>query len=378
MKRIVAAIGLFLLSSCGFVQDELYEPGGFVGARANGFLPAVTLQQRFDRYMIITLVLAPTALETSVDAEDASATIQRVNALYYSLSRMQRAIECHRTNKANAGTSEGFVVVCDARQGGLNEKANWQEVNGRLRVNSYAFEQLEYEVQQDLFFIARAVVTNLELSIDVKDLVDFNPLTLAGLWRKVDELLPMFREAASRFRGGIIMYADISQQSCDPEASIPCNRLQRLMKERYRGISSDLAFAERDVLSMLRLASASFDEGAWLLAQPQYANIVAQIDHSCEVAYRRQQINDPEEEGPPLVNCASGFDGDVEPSQARRGLVSALSSIDPPASIAQADTPTPQVPATAVETSQGEGEGELNDETAEDGTPTDAAEVSET
>ncbi|WP_143849462.1 hypothetical protein [Octadecabacter ascidiaceicola] len=337
MKNFVRAFALFLLSACGFVQDELYQSGGFVGARANSFLPAQTPQQRFDRYMIIAMILAPAALETAVDEEEAAATIRRVNAMYASLAELRRSLYCGdgvgSMNNVPVPPG-GYAVVCDSQQTDDPAEA-WGDIGDELRSNGYQFEQLENAVQQDLFFVARSVVVNLELNTEAEDLLRLNAWTLARLWRKVEDLLPMFRETAARFRGGVILYADISQATCDTERA-ECLRLQGFMRQKFRGLAREDGFVpdpnlpERDVQRMLELAKRVFDGSQWRLSDPQYIAIIQQIDQSCEVAYHRQLGPEAAANAGSNPHCGFGIrapDGVAwkqAPSEARSDLIRAL------------------------------------------------------
>lgn len=331
MKRLFAGLAFGLMSSCGFIESEIYSSGGYVGEQAQNFIPAQTQQQRLDRYLIVAIILAPAALETAVDEEDASATIRRVNALYGSLANLLDALKCDpagaQTQNFDAvprgdgdprvSAPNRYILVFDSVQAAAED---WGEVEDEFASTPYSFEQLEYEVQQDLFFIARAVVTNLNLDTSVDSLLSLNALTLARLWTKVNDLMPMVRETAARFRGGVILYADIAQASCRPLPGTPCTRLRQAMAEQYRGADTNFTFQENDVRQMLDLARRAFDGEQWRMTAPQYIAVLSQIDQSCTVAFHRQSEGLSDEEVVGLPKCGA----DSPDGSARARLITAL------------------------------------------------------
>ncbi|MFZ5961794.1 hypothetical protein ACOXXX_02495 [Thalassococcus sp. BH17M4-6] len=307
MFRVILASAAMLVAACDLVRDDLNSSGGVVGRGYSQHLfPAVTHAQRFDRYLLSLMVLAPVVLETSADAPQAAAAINRVNAAYRSLAELRQAAA-----SCTVGAPAGGCALTPVDEG---------------TPTAYAFESLAYDVQSDLYFLSKELIVNLDLDASAEDLAALNLTGLVGLVSRFRELFPIARRGAATYRDGVVLLADTVRRSCvatqaaGTDGSMTeagkraCGRLQEQITARY-GRGQDIG-GPNDIQTLLYLARAAADGHAWAMTQAQRRAAIYHIDAACARAFDIQKIDNEEN----LLNCGTVAQNDNTPSRARVAL----------------------------------------------------------
>lgn len=284
---------------CEMVRQDLGSTGGFVGVQMDTHMfPAVTRQQHADRYLMSFMVLAPLALDTAADAQQARATIGRVNATWRSLADLYRAADA-----CEPGTT------CAARSPtpGLP--------------NGYSFETASYEVQLDFYFLAKDVIVNLDLDSSAGDLASLDMPAMLTLATRVRENFPVARRAAATWRDGTILFADAVAQGAG--GADACAPLKATLARRY---SRGTPVAEtRDIAALLRAAEAASKDCPWSLSPQQRQAALYHIDSACARAFRRQALSEHAEDAPPS-SCGLPGQNDGTAAPARQAFADILTA----------------------------------------------------
>lgn len=280
-KLLISIIIIFSIASCAAVKDEFGTTGGFASNYADKAFPAVTQQQHADRYLLSAMILAPIALETSQDAEQARATIGRVNALYNSLAELTYAVKACAIGNRNEGKA------CRTTQ--IEEKKG----------NGYAVETLSYDVQSDLYFLAKTLVVNLDLEVSASDLLDFNLSSLRKLVSRGTELFPIARRGAATYRDAVVLIADTVNSSCTDKEDRNCIILGEHLHNRYqKGVTSENL---RDISDLLQKAKAAAKGKNWRMTKVQKESAIFHIDKACSYAFDFQKLGSDNNDA--MVNC---------------------------------------------------------------------------
>ena len=279
------------LASCDLVRDEVGVSEGFVGPQADRLLTAQTQRQRADRYSLAMMVLAPLALETARDEAETRATIERVNHLYGSLDALYKALE-----QCSPGA-------------GMNACRAPVAADDTLPLTGYNFESLAYEVQSDLYFVARSVVVNLDLREEVEDLLSLDVTALTRIWSALPDVFPAARRTAAGYRDGIVLFADAIAATCGGKEH--CADLDAQLAQQFRG-GTDGGGEGRELFALLRAARQASDDNAnWRLQAPQFRAMVAHLDRSCARVFLRQI--DSETDTGELSHCGAAWSEEQSP-----------------------------------------------------------------
>lgn len=293
------------LGGCDSVQQETYSSGGFITqSYFDHLFPAVTHQQRFDRYLLTVSVLAPLTLETAGDAQQAAAAINRVNATYGSLHALLKAAE-----SCKIGEDCASVEITAGEP------------------TAYAFEAAAYEVQSDLYFLSKELIVNLDLSESVQNIAQLDVSGLLAISKRFTELFPIARRGAATYRDGVILLADTVRASCsDHESKLTtegqkaCNTLKTQITGRY-GAGSDLGGAF-DIKTLLNAAKSAADRHPWRMSPSQRKAAIYHIDRACARAFDFQKIDNDETDS--YVNCGTATQGEGIVAKKRELLWTAL------------------------------------------------------
>ncbi|WP_157933011.1 hypothetical protein [Roseovarius salinarum] len=283
MKNAVLA-SVMLLAACDLAKQDIYSSGGFVEASYFSHLfPATTHQQRFDRYLLSFSVLAPLALETAVDGQQASAAIGRVNATYRSLAVLQTAAASCTIGPATDDLPSEIPAPCR------------EDVPKDGQPNAYAFETAAYDVQSDLYFLSKTLIVNLDLDGTARDLAALDIDGLLAVSGRMDDLFPVVRRGAATYRDSIVLLADAVQTSCaasgytrEEYPDSECARLETRLRDTFhRGDPPDAVF---DIEELLELASAASRTHRWSMTPQQRRAVIHHVDRACDHAFAFQSI----------------------------------------------------------------------------------------
>ena len=296
IRQFIFLATSFFVVGCGQLRDEFGTSGGFVSPLADRVILASSQREQADRYVLAMLMLAPLALDTAADAAESRATSDRVNELYRSLLDLYKAMNECTPGPQNTGQNG---EACRGQSGEVSVEAN-----------GYSFETLSYEVQSDLYFIGRHVVTNLDLDEEVSELIDLNPTALLQVARAARDAFPVARRSAATYRDGTIILADAVAYSCSltngeeqdqpsrsTEEETDCDRLDKNLKAIFDGNTREsfVSGDERELRQLLVSARKVARDHHWALEASQYAAIINHIDRACERAFF-VQLSDVDED----------------------------------------------------------------------------------
>lgn len=294
---VYSTILIGFMAGCDQVRDEFGTSEGFVGPQADRLLDARSQYQRADRYAMAMMMLVPMALETAGDAGETRATIQRTNELYASMATLYGAI-----NRCTPGAR--LPSNTNAAVGPVNCRFH-SSVD--IVETGYNFESLSYEVQSDLYFVGRTIITNMDLDTDVSDLISLRPAALTGVWEAIPDVFPAARRLAAGYRDGVVLFADAIATACPrpPGGAGGCSDLHHQLNQQFHAGEAE-QFERRELFELLHRAGQASDNVTWRLEQPQFRAFVAHLDRSCRMVFARQIDGGI---GDDLVNCAGEIDG---------------------------------------------------------------------
>lgn len=271
------AVPLVVLSACNSIKDEFYEPDGFIGPHFNSRIVAVTQEQRADRYLIAFALVAPLALETSDNGQDKTNIIARINNTQGALAALYGA----------AGKPAASLASPEATK--------------------FSFESVGYDVQKQLYRLAKELIIQLNLDETAEDIVDLDIPALLRLYNRAKDLFPVVRRGAATYRDTIYIYADAVSDACDGTA---CSRLEALLlNQNEKGVvtardSQDRRYFEQ-VLSAAKSASKEThpEKTAWRLGKSRRLALLYHIQKACDAAFKTQETG--ENPSATLLNCGT-------------------------------------------------------------------------
>ncbi|MGD9918494.1 MAG: hypothetical protein AB7U46_10765 [Paenirhodobacter sp.] len=299
---LVAACATLALTGCATLKDEFGAPDGAAGVYMTKAMVAETPAQRADRYLLALGILAPLALDTSVDTEDEIGAVAAVNTALTALAALYEAAP---------GCTAGAT-----REGCISE--------ARGEIGSYRFETLGYDVQKSLYYLAKTATINLDLGGAAEDLMALDFTAVSKLLFRAKTLVPHLRRAAAGYRDGNVIYAIAVDEACAGSTDAACKALHQKLTAYFGGGKPPVeGVEERRIIEMGRAARAALgalQTRPWHLSQDQRAAVLANVVAGCERVSSAGTLRSDEAGGLEVKNCTeSDGKGKLEEAILSRG-----------------------------------------------------------
>ena len=285
MRFFATITACVLLSACSVLRDEAGYSGGYVSRVADDRLfVARSQKQQTDRYLMSLVILAPLAADLVQTPAQAKSAATLINSGYGTLANMQAAAKQANSCLDNPN--------CATTGDDLN--------------SAFAFESHSYDMQRELYALAKLILSASDLDGLADDIVELDFLSIAQEGRRA---WPVARRALATYRDTVVTFADAHLARCQNDLSEnPCKSLNDRINQLKSGAPAGGALATEFDDRVIRALLSSIDKTAagpaelWSLETRHIRGLVYHIDQAC-ISLVSEQASDGTENLNKIENC---------------------------------------------------------------------------